>query len=266
MHLFEKIFNYQILSRLEGEGVLLITAQERAWLKTMLQHPAAEDALTPETLAKLEGLLAGEATLPLAGVIAEKARSREKQVVHPLIRQLRRMIVSRSGAKLEVSTKGGGVIRCWLAIPYKLEYSMVKREWYLLWYQWSGRRMMSTRLDKIMSLETVELRQEQVEQSGAEIEAWLERQRQFATIEVVPAYNGELSRILYAFSCFEKEVSYEQETDTYSIRLTFASNESEYVLQKLRFLGRRVKVAEGERMRQRMLEAATKSLARYGEG
>jgi predicted DNA-binding transcriptional regulator YafY len=265
MNLFEKIFNYQILSRLEDE-VLLITGQERAWLKTMLQHPAAKEAFAPETLEKLESLLAEEATLPVVGAITEKARSREKQLYHPLIRRLRRMIAGRTGAKLEVGTKGGGVIRCEPAIPYKLEYSMVKREWYLLWYHWRGRRMMSTRLDKIVSLEEVELKQEQAERCAAEIEDWLARQRQHARIEVVPAYNGELSRILYAFSCFEKEVSYDDEKNTYHIRLTFSSNESEYVLQKLRFLGRRVKVVEGERLRRRMLETAVKSLARYGQG
>ena len=53
MHLFEKIFNHQILSRLEDSGTFMVTSHERAWLKTMLEHPAAADAFTADTLAKL---------------------------------------------------------------------------------------------------------------------------------------------------------------------------------------------------------------------
>ena len=41
---FEKIFNYQIMTRLEETDSIAITAQERGWLKMMLVHP---EALTP---------------------------------------------------------------------------------------------------------------------------------------------------------------------------------------------------------------------------
>ncbi|MFD2882018.1 hypothetical protein ACFTAO_49300 [Paenibacillus rhizoplanae] len=44
MNPFEKIFNFQIISRLEEAGSLALTSQERSWLKTMLGHPAAAEA------------------------------------------------------------------------------------------------------------------------------------------------------------------------------------------------------------------------------
>ncbi|MGO4277207.1 hypothetical protein AB4Z22_46495, partial [Paenibacillus sp. TAF58] len=40
---------------------------------------------------------------------------------------------------------------------------------------------------------------------------------------------------------------------TYTIRLTFLNNEAEYVLSKLRFLGKRVRVIKGEHLPRRDL-------------
>lgn len=47
---FEKIFNYQIITRLEETDSIAITAQERGWLKMMLVHPEAANAFTSGTL------------------------------------------------------------------------------------------------------------------------------------------------------------------------------------------------------------------------
>ena len=88
MNLFEKIFNYQILSRLEESGTLTITSQERAWLKTMLGQPAATDAFTEETLQKLQLVLQDESGMDIHKYVMEKAKSREKQVYPPLLRPL----------------------------------------------------------------------------------------------------------------------------------------------------------------------------------
>jgi hypothetical protein len=55
MNLFEKIFNYQIISRLDESGVFTITSHERSWLKMMLNHPAAAEAFEPHTLENCTG-------------------------------------------------------------------------------------------------------------------------------------------------------------------------------------------------------------------
>lgn len=80
----------------------------------------------------------------------------------------------------------------------------------------------------------------------------------------IPLYNGELSRILYAFSCFNKEVTYNEERDAYRITLSFLMDDREYILSKIRFLGKRMKVVEGKVLQQRMWETSAKALARYG--
>jgi len=267
MNLFEKIFNYQIFSRLDNSETYMLTTHERSWLKDMLAQPAATQAFAPETLLKLQSLLAEDssASQDLTEHLLQKARSVEKQVYHPLLRPLRRMILASEAGFLSFRLKNGQVRSEMRCLPYRLEYNMVKREWYLLWRQLRSRTIMTTKLANITQLTadenliTAELAAK-LNQETAEI---LERRKEQAVIEVVPRYNMELSRILYAFSCFEKEIDYDAATDTYRIRLTYSNNESEYMLSKIRFLGLRVRIVENEKLKRRMLDSANKTIARY---
>ncbi|MEC0228222.1 WYL domain-containing protein [Paenibacillus alba] len=265
MNLFEKIFNYQMIARLEDSGTFMITSQERSWLKTMLNHPTAAHAFTPLTREKLQSVLAADPAFDLTEAFLEKARSREKHIYHPHLRELRRYIASQTAVQLTYRVKDERVFTDELAFPYKLEYSLVKKEWYLLWYHIRNRAMMSSKLDNIESLQALIIAPERIAQIGANIDKLLQKRQIQAKIEVVNTYNRELSRILYAFSCFEKQVNYEEATDTYTIQLTFMNNEAEYVLTKIRFLGLRVRVTEGEHLQKRMAETVKRALARYEE-
>lgn len=266
MNPFEKIFNYRILSRLDGSGTLLITSHERAWLKTMLKHPAAEQAFEADTLDKLRSALENDDCMDASDHLAEKARSKESQVYHPLLRRLRRYIASKSGIRLTYAIKNGREMADQSGFPYKLEYSMVKREWYLLWYHLRHRAFMSTRLQKISSVAEEPLpSSSDPDRIVNRLNRTLDSRKQEACIEVLRQYNKELSRILYAFSCFEKDVAYDPDEDTYRIRVHFPGDDGEYLLSKIRFLGKRVRVVEGDYIRCRMLESSRKALARYGE-
>lgn len=264
MSLFEKIYSHQILSLLENSGAYMITSQERSWLKTMMSLPAASEAFTPYTILKLQTILHMEKTLDTEAII-EKARSVESQTFHPLLRRLRRLIMVGSGIHMIYVSKGGKLYDNIVALPYKLEYSMIKRSWYLLWYPLANKTLISTKLTHIQSISEFDIAEDQANQIRTNIEKILEKHKQQALLEVGRPYNPELSRILYAFSCLEKEVYYDSIKDTYTIRLTFANNEAEYVLSKLRFLGKRIRVVEGAHLKRRMLESANKALQRYGE-
>ncbi|CAM4442001.1 WYL domain-containing protein [Paenibacillus tarimensis] len=264
MSLFEKITNYGILARLQESGVVPVTTHERSWLKTMLQHPAAADAFTPGTLEKLRQLLSDSEAPQLAGMLIEKAGSAEKQVYHPLIRRLRSLIRSDQGIRISYRIKDGSLHEEHCGYPYKLEYSMVKREWYLLWYRFRPRSFMATKLDNIVSVSGNSLAPDKAEAYAATVRKLLDSRIRHAVIEVIPEFNNELSRILYAFSCFDKSVTYQESSDTYRIRLSYLADESEYVLLKIRFLGKRVRAAENAHLQARMRETAAKALARYG--
>ncbi|CAH1207992.1 hypothetical protein PAECIP111891_03137 [Paenibacillus allorhizoplanae] len=264
MNLFEKIFNYQIISRLEDSGTFMVTSHERAWLKTMLGHPAADEAFTPDTLSKLRAILGQDRVMDTSDHLIEKARSREKQVYHPLLRTLRRLITERSGIRITYEIKRGRMHADQSGVPYKLEYSMVKREWYLLWYDFRHHTIMRTKLDKIISVTAEALKTEDANSILMKSKKALDARKGEAVLEVVRDYNRELSRILYALSSFEKDVAYDTEKDIYRVRVTILGDETEYLLSKIRFLGKRVRVIEGDFLKRRMLESATKALARYG--
>ncbi|WP_372634318.1 WYL domain-containing protein [Cohnella sp.] len=263
MNPFEKIFNYQIISRLDESNAIALTSQERAWLRTALVHDSSADAFTPETLGKLRQLLQDESGTDHR-MIVEKAKNAERQVYHPLLRTLRRLIMQNKGMLLTSRIKHGGMKANQPGLPVKLEYSMVKREWYLLWYSTRGRAFMATKLQSIVSIEETILPPERVEELRGRVSALLEERRRQAVIEVVRTYSGELSRILYAFSCFDKSVSYDEKENLYRIHVTYLADEGEFLLSKIRFLGLRVKIVEGDELRRRMLESAEKALARYG--
>jgi predicted DNA-binding transcriptional regulator YafY len=265
MNLFEKIFNYQIISRLEDSGTFMVTSHERGWLKTMLRHPEAAEAFAPETLQRLSIILEQDQPLETNGLLQHKAASKEKHVYHALIRPLRRAIMNKRLVRFTYGIKDGRTYTLQEAFPYKLEYSMVKREWYLLWYHMRHRTMMSTKLHKIAEVIEEACPEEEYGQLLQKVQSLMENRMKRVDIRVVKQYNEELSRILYAFSCFEKEVRYHADLDEYTIRLSFSSNEGEYVLSKTRFLGKRVCIVDSEYMKSRMLESATKALGRYGE-
>ncbi|TLS51832.1 WYL domain-containing protein [Paenibacillus antri] len=264
MHLFEKIFNHQILSRLEDSGTFMVTSHERAWLKTMLEHPAAVEAFTADALGKLRSMLETDEAMDVYGHLIEKARCIEKQVYHPLLRTLRRLVMNKSAVRLTYEVKGGRLNADHSGLPYKLEYSMVKREWYLLWYHLRHHAFMSTRLKKIRAIEAEPIEAAKADEIIRRVDRLLESRKSEAVIEVVRQYNGELSRILYAFSSFEKDVEYDAECDTYRVKVTLLGDEFEYLLSKIRFLGKRVRVVEGDYLKRRMLESSTKALERYG--
>ncbi|QHW31845.1 WYL domain-containing protein [Paenibacillus rhizovicinus] len=264
MNLFEKIFNYQIISRLDESGSFALTSQERTWLKTMLAHEASADAFTEETLHKLRGLLQDEASTDILDIIMEKAKSQERQVYHPLLRVIRRIIMQNGGIRLSFKVKHGGVKANQTGFPVKLEYNMFKREWYLLWCSTRSRSLMSTKLKNIVTIEAMELPDGKADSMKARVALLLDQRTEHAVIQVMPTYNAELSRILYAFSCFDKSVDYDEEAALYRIRVSYLADESEFLLSKIRFLGLRVKVVQGEVLKRRMSETAAKALGRYG--
>ncbi|TVX99102.1 WYL domain-containing protein [Cohnella terricola] len=263
MNLFEKIFNYQIISRLDETGSFALTTQERTWLKMMLGHSASTEAFTPDTLGKLDELLQTEDATDIRGIIIEKAKSRERQVYHPLLRTLRRIIMQNLGIRLTYGIKHGGIKSNQIGFPYKLEYNMVKREWYLLWYNTRHHTLMSTKLQSIVAIEEAVLPTERVDALKDLLNRLLEERKQLAVIQVVQTYNAELSRILYAFSCFEKSVSYDEASNVYRVHVSYLGDESEFLLSKIRFLGLRVKIVDGDHLKDRMRESADKALARY---
>ena len=265
MNLFEKMFNYQIMTRLNETGLFTWTSQERAWLRMMLNHAAAQEALTPSTYNKLQDMLDAEPDMNLQEYLSEKAKSEEHSVSHPLLKPLRKIIMHRQAFRLTGYVRNGRIIQDQFGFPYKLEYSMVKKEWYVLWYAPRFGKLMSTKLRSIITVEPEPIEPENFSHYTDQIRYLTEKRKTTITIEVLPEFNQELSRILYAFSCFEKQVEYVEAQHSYRITLTIPRSEMDYVLSKMRFLGKRVRIVGNAVLRNRMSQTAAKVLARYAD-
>lgn len=265
MNLFEKIFSYQLSSRLEENDLYTLTSQERAWLRMMLSHPAAEHAFDPETRARLEQCTLDDEPPVLQHAFIEKAGTTDGQSFLPWLRILRRIMRSRRGMLLGRFNKHGEPIDPQRGIPWRLEYSMARREWYLYWFNLSRSAPMITRLAHVQSVETHDISTQTYIAASERMDRFVQMDRHEAVVQVLPMYNEELTRILHAFSCFDKKVEFDEQLHTYWIHVHFTGSESEYVLNRLRFLGKRVKVVEGDHLKQRMRETALRALARYGD-
>lgn len=265
MNLFEKIFSYQLTSALEEHGTYTLTTQERIWLKTMLAHPVAREALSPDLIAKIIDSIPEEQQLLFQPVLVEKAGSHQHHMYHTLIQPLRKSIRQQQCVSIRYENKHGQSTGDQPAVPWRLEFSMVKREWYLIWYNLRSQVAMTTRLiriTQIKALPDIEISQYNQIQQYMEQKATANQHQ--ALIQILPQYNIELTRILHAFSCFDKQVTFNEDTQTYHIHLVFDGSETHYILSKLRSLGKRVIVLENDYLQWRLFDASTKALSRYG--
>ena len=142
---------------------------------------------------------------------------------------------------------------------------MVRREWYLLWALTidEQEKVVSTPLRYIRNVRKVE-----------KCPCWQEKQRQIVellretegvvVLRAEECFSGALLSVLNAFSCFDTQVSTGKDKGSLLLRVRFRADEREYVLQKLRFLGRRVIVESPPEFRERMQKTAEDALARYG--
>lgn len=265
MNLFDKIHNYQLVTRLDAVGVYPITAHEKAWLAMMLANPAATEIFDPRTLDKLQQFTAraAEGDVHEREAFVEKASTKPKQLWNPLVRTLRRIILAKNQIRLTAATNNGRVFRNERGVPHKLEYSLAKKAWYLVWLNLSSNRLITTPLHLIRSVEELYIENVWYDSFLPIIAGQIEQRKQTAKIVIIRRYNAELQRILYAFSCFDKEVAFDPDTQVYTITLHFLTDEQEFILSRIRFLGLRVKVVENEQLQQRMRESATNALARY---
>lgn len=262
MSLFDKVHNYELSRRLASSGAIAVTGSERSWLRLMLEHPSASSFLGAAAMDKLRLLLQEDPPLKLEH-LTEKARSRERRLFSPLLPQLAGAICSRSGLKLTYEVKESGIRHHVSAYPYRLEYAMSTKEWYLLWHRFRGRPLMRTRLSYIHRAEPWQLPAGEADRLDARIASLTAKRRTTALLELLPRYNRELSRILYALSCFGQEVQYDSESGMYRIEITYFKDESGFLLQKVRFLGKRVRIIAGSGLQNELRASAMKALARY---
>ena len=135
MPLFEKIHNHTLQRVLLSEKIATpLTLMEKGWLKRLLAEPAAGDLLSPSLLAKLQDLLKDEVPFPCTTDVEEKGRSTVRYAASsPILKKLQTAIREHRGIRLDYVLGSGEEHSADPAFPQRLEFSLVRQEWYLLW-------------------------------------------------------------------------------------------------------------------------------------
>jgi predicted DNA-binding transcriptional regulator YafY len=266
MALFEKINNHTLRQVLLAAGnPAPITRLERGWLKRVLAASAADDLLSAELRNKLQVLLKREDPFPDTSGFVEKGNlALEYSPAGPLLGTLSTAIRDGFAVTLDYAKHEGSEYKKAQAIPCRQEYSLARREWYLLWLHGHARSV---------SLQTTALRNIRDVRIMEKCPDWEERQQQFrdcltesereVTLLAEECYPGALLSVLNAFSCFDATVSATKRKQELRLRVRYLADEQGYVLQKIRFLGRRVTVERPDELRERMRETARRAMERY---
>ena len=268
MALFEKINNHTLRQVLLSEGnPAPITRLERGWLKRVIASPAAGDLLTAELRNKLQVLLINEDPFPdTSGFIEKGNLALEYSPAGPLLGTLSTAIRDEFAVTLDYAKREGSEYKKAQAVPCRLEYSLVRREWYLLWLGGQAR---------VAKLHTTALRNIRDVRLLKKCPDWEEHQQHFrdclaesereVTLLAEECYPGALLSVLNAFSCFDATVSATKRKQELRLLVRYLADEQGYLLQKIRFLGRRVTLEGPEELRERMRGTVERVLERYGE-
>jgi len=262
----EKIWLDHLLTFNES-GPFSITNAEKSWLKYQLSQDKFIPMLTAETRDKLEEWLQDTKSTEYSIFITEKAHPGEKMVQDDKFLNLCRKIIQlQKGMRISFVIRDGKQYEGISGIPYQLQFSMSKHKWYLLWLPVKNEeaRIMSTPLCNVLEIEMCNI--VGYDNYIEEIEMQINNNKKWVTIQFsAKDFPDEEDRILFAFSCFEKNVKYNEQEETYDITLWYQQDERGYILQKIRFLGRRVKIIAPDNMRQRMLETCQGALKKYNQ-
>ena len=143
-----------------------------------------------------------------------------------------------------------------------LEYNMARREWYIVWMRLANRHVCFTPLRSIRNVQILDLSGQQtlINEATKSLEAC----RALAVVEINPAYPSDRHRVLSALSAFDRDVELGDD-NVYRIIIHYFRHEEDYLLQRIRFLGLRVRLVEPRRLVARMRKTAEMISGLYSE-
>lgn len=269
--MFEKIHSYHLKKSLidrmkeTGDFLLPISIYERRWLKSALEKESAPLFLKEETRRKLARILADveneyDMKILEKGKLKPQIEMTDIAVVHNVIRQA---LSKRQKLILSYVLNDGERQKAIEGFPYKLEFYVQKQQWYVLWVKKNHTEdyLISTPLSNIYEWQILDCSDEEYAEFQSAILHLVETDKQKACILVKDTEQRQ--SIFYCLSCFDKEIIYDEETERYSIILYYRKTELYDLLQKLRFLGKRVLVTGPQELRSMMKKSAERAVKRY---
>lgn len=277
--MFEKVHSYsfrdQLIEEMEDLDnevfIMPWTIHEKMWLKSLLERKEASFFLKKETVGKLEALLQEEKIENSSHIIEKCGVKREKLIQDESYRNVRDVILHQKGFQISYRINDGTLLEKIEGIPFKLEFLVHKEQWSVLWLPLNPEPedIIYTPLHQITAFKAIDVKREEYQKYSKLFDEIIMNEKEKAHLLINQkvfqqhSVEEEKQRILYALACFEKELFYQEVTETYEIIVYYRKNEIENLLQKIRMLGRRIIIKSPDSLRERMVTTASNSLNRY---
>lgn len=232
--------------------------EELDYLKYILAFPEAKLFLPDKTLRKLETVSGSPSKFGHLQYYAPKGTGFSGQPRAEDMRRLLKAIRERRMVRYHYRTKDRLDLQESTTLPWKLEYSVFDRRWWIILYEPDQRRTIKARLDNLQSVELLGGTNISEEEISNAIEQLLEPEP--VVLEVEPARNA-LER---CFLVFEGQLFLEtQQVSENRYRLSFQYHRFDRgeILRRLLYLGSMVTVIEPASMREELLAMVEQALS-----
>lgn len=278
--MFEKIHSYQLKQDLleeisdmfKPQFLLPITKNEKAWLKSVLCANDVINFIPSDTKQKLDTVLQEYESVNIDSLLLQNPKV-DSQMFKDINKDIFQLIIKTIclGKRIQISYKTykGGFFENVNAFPFRIEFNLKKKQWYLWWLpiDFDTKILYPTPIHLITEVSSYYLNTAKKDKCLAKIKNLVEQER----VSVVLAINNKAfkspdedkGRILYAFSSFDKEVKFDTENNSYEIVINYRRSEEEDVLQKIRMIGERIIVKNSPNLQRRMKETICKTLNLY---
>ena len=252
--LFQKTANYKLQQALHAKSLLLLSLEEKRWLKACLSQPEASIFLSESTRNTLGRYLAAIQAPSSAHLVAKGPYGPPS--FPACWNELRQTILNQAPLSLSMASAPDSFQS---GIPYKLEFSLLTHNWSLFWQAKQG-GCFSPQVTLLTDIHLCRPLASPLPLNHFDWPAWEKSQQRKLHLLLCPDSFEERRRLLNALSCFEHKI---KRDGTYQVLLLYPAYEEPVLLQLLYSLGRKINVVSPLTLREQLKKAATAALRRY---
>lgn len=227
------------------------TTAELIWLRTMLDDEKAAFLLPSPLRKKLRTKLADIPRWPIDHIwqtLQEQGDDRialqqRLAIIWQALREKRQLAYSNRDAK--------GQLHEGVCSPCRLEYDAAANRFYLIVWQREEARAIKMRVASLESIRCLEAPISAETESA--FQSFLSSRRKSVTLHI-ERQNNAVERSFMMFASYDKEASYDEETDTYTMQLYYYDFDRHEILQQILSLGAAATVLEPDDMREAIIE------------
>lgn len=226
------------------------TTVELIWLRAMLEDPGAAFLLPADLREKLLQKLATIPEWPreIWQIVQEQGDDRTAlqarlETIWQALRKKHQLAYANRDSR--------GHLHAGICSPCRLEYDAVANRFYLIIWQEAEARAIKMR---VASLESVQCLDAPIPAGTEEaFQQFLASRRQSVTLRI-ERQNNAVKRCFMMFASYDKEASYDEDADTYTMQLYYYDFDRHEILQQILSLGAAATVLAPADMREAIIE------------